>query len=66
VTVWVVLSDKEEEIYDNVLRKERESGDWSKELTSRMAGNQLGQFLPKGDYNPTVDMVIPRWLKSVA
>lgn len=66
VKVWIVLSDKEEVIYENVLRKETEAGKWTGELLARISGNQLGQFRPKGEYNPGVPLVLPDWLRSVA
>lgn len=68
VRAWIVLSDAEEAVYENVLRKEREHEDTMRELLAAIEDaerREIRNVRRREDYLPTVDMVLPDWLRSV-
>lgn len=70
VHAYVVLTDLEEPIYGNVLRKEREAEAMGEALVRHVAAferAEIGKLDDQaGDYRPTEEMVLPTWLRIVA
>lgn len=69
VRVYIVLSDIEEPIYQNVLRKEKESTVLADELIKHVAEferAEIGTSGGKSEYHATVDMQLPAWLTPAA
>ena len=68
VTAHIVLTEPERAIYDNVLRKEREAGDLTRELVQAMAEFERLELADKQDwsdvYDPVMPMVVPAWLTT--
>jgi hypothetical protein len=67
VEAYIVLSEIEQVVFDNVLRKEREAEELMRELVAHVA--QFEQAEIKGltgqvEYLPTMPMVLPDWLRS--
>jgi hypothetical protein len=65
VTAHIVLSDAEETIYKNVLRKEREATKLMAELVSAVKDFELEEVKClgiKSDYSPSKLMQLPDWL----
>lgn len=69
VHVWIVLSDLEQTIRENVLRKEREAESMSRELIANVASYErqevAGEASERDAYEPTRDMTLPSWLRTV-
>ena len=63
-----MLTEPERAIYDNVLRKEREAGDLTRELVQAMAEFERLELADKQDwsdvYDPVMPMVVPAWLTT--
>lgn len=69
VVAYVVLTEPEEAIYANVLRKERDAAAMSDELVKHVAEyerSELGQARQQVGYAPGVAMRLPEWLEGVA
>ena len=69
VTAHIVLTEPEETIYHNVLRKEREATAMADELVKHVANyerEEIGHAQQTVPYNPTVPMVLPRWIEVEA
>jgi hypothetical protein len=70
VVAHVVLTDLEEPIYGNVLRKEREAVAMAQALVKHVAAfekAELGASLRRTDpYEPTQPIRLPHWLKEAA
>jgi superfamily II DNA or RNA helicase len=69
VHAHIVLSDPERPVYDNVLRKEAEAGELTRELVRAMRDyerEELGVMAPTQEdrYAPTRPLVLPDWLRS--
>jgi hypothetical protein len=65
VDAHIVLSDVEEIIFENVLRKERESEELRRELVAAVRDFEQAEIkglIGRTDYAPTVPMSIPDWL----
>jgi hypothetical protein len=70
VHAHIVLSEPERAVYDNVLRKEAEAGELTRELVAAMRDFERAELgISKQDtedrYAPTRPLVLPAWLKSV-
>lgn len=67
VNAYVVLSEIEEPIFDNVLRKEAEAEEMARELVKHVAAFErveLGAAPMVYDYTPAVAMELPAWMKG--
>lgn len=67
VDVHIVLSESEQIIYENVLRKEREAFEMQQNLIEHIAlfeTEEIAGYKQKDDYNPSQEMIIPDWLRS--
>lgn len=65
VIAYIVLTEPEEAIYQNVLRKEREAVAMSRELVKHVAAfekRELGHARHQDVYEPARDMRVPDWL----
>lgn len=65
VTAHVVLSRPEEDIFENVLRKEREAEEMARELVKHVAvfeRAELGVAPVAYDYSPAKSMSLPAWI----
>lgn len=65
VTVKIVLSEAEEEIYENVMRKEAEAARMREGMIAavrRYEEEELGFVAAQQAYAPTKDIIIPEWL----
>lgn len=65
VTVRIVLSEPEESIFANVLGKERQAQEMSRELVQHVAAferAEIEQVVARDIYAPSIDMAIPSWL----
>ena len=65
VTAYVVLTDPEEAIYHNVLRKEREAAAMADELVRHVAAYERAEIAGasgRSEYTPAVPMALPGWL----
>ena len=65
VTAHIVLSDLEEPIYQNVLRKEREAAAMAADLVRHVAEyerSEIGQARTVMGYTPQVRMEVPSWV----
>lgn len=69
VRAWIVLSELERAIHENVLRKEREAAELSRELIENVAAFErqevAGAAAERDAYEPNRDMVLPPWLRTV-
>ena len=69
VTAHIVLTEPEEAIYENVLRKEREATATAEELVKHVANyerEEIGHGIQTVPYNPTVPMILPQWIEVAA
>lgn len=69
VRAYVVLTDLEETIYANVLRKEAEAEQTARELVKHVAAferAEIGAARMRDSYSASVLMTLPRWLKAAA
>jgi superfamily II DNA or RNA helicase len=69
VHAHIVLSEPERAVYDNVLRKEAEAGELTRELVAAMRDFERAELgITKQDtedrYAPTRPLVLPTWLQS--
>lgn len=69
VHAHIVLSEPERAVYDNVLRKEAEAGELTRELVAAMRDFERAELgISKQDtedrYAPTRPLVLPAWLRS--
>jgi len=67
VTAYVVLTEPEEAIYHNVLRKERQFVEMCRELVGHVAEYErveLGQARHQSTYEPGQPMRLPSWLRK--
>lgn len=67
VTAHIVLTEPEEAIYQNVLRKERDAADMAMELVKHVAAYERAEIghAAQGDtYDPRVPMELPVWLEA--
>jgi superfamily II DNA helicase RecQ len=67
VEVYVIVSDAETEIVDNVRRKEVQAADLSRELIANLVEfeqAEIGVRSGQVDYLPTQPMTIPSWLEA--
>jgi superfamily II DNA or RNA helicase len=68
VRVFLVLSDVEADVYNNVMRKEQKATELSRELVANVAAFEraevLGNDIQGDPYAPTQPIVIPSWLTS--
>ncbi|MGD9892832.1 MAG: helicase C-terminal domain-containing protein [Dehalococcoidia bacterium] len=65
VTAYVVLTEPEEAIYRNVLRKEREAEAMARDLVQHVAAferAELGHARQRDAYQPVVVMQTPAWM----
>ena len=68
VRVHLVLSDLEEPIYHNVMRKEREALDAQAELVRNAAEyerSEISDGRARIEYQPDEPMQLPAWLSSI-
>jgi hypothetical protein len=69
VRAWIVLSELERVIHENVLRKEREASEMTRELIANVAAFErlevAGANAERDAYEPTKDMTVPAWLRTV-
>lgn len=67
VNVYIVLSDVEREIYDNVMQKERMAKEMQAELITRVKAYEIeelqGGRIQSDNGTSTIEMTIPKWLK---
>lgn len=70
VKATIVLSDVEADVFNNVMRKERDAGEMSRELIAHVAAFEREAIVgigPKADpYNPTQPIRLPSWLRTDA
>lgn len=68
VRVYVVISDIEESVYENVLRKDAEARAMTSELMSHVAEFERAEIrqIAHMDYRPTREMELPAWLSSAS
>lgn len=69
VTAHIVLTEPEEAIYQNVLRKEQDAAAMAAELVKHVASYERAEIghVAQGDvYNPTMKMELPSWLEVAA
>lgn len=69
VTAYIVLTEPEEAIYQNVLRKEAEAEAMGRELVKHVAHferEEIGHGRQHDTYEPKVPMRVPAWLQGVA
>lgn len=69
VDVYIVLSEPEREIYENVLRKEAEHKELADNLirhVQQFEREEIGAAGPRMDYEPTMPMHVPAWLRKGA
>lgn len=67
VDAWVILTEPEEAIYHNVLRKERDAAEMSRELVAAVAAFEREELTERRDrmlYDPTIPMALPHWLEA--
>lgn len=67
VHAYIVLTEPEETIYQNVLGKEREAQTTADELVKHVgayARAEIGQARHQIDYEPTAPMRLPEWLEA--
>jgi hypothetical protein len=68
VRVYVVLADVQADVYNNVLRKEREAADLTRSLIANVVEFERAELAEaKSDddpYRPTMPVAIPAWLAS--
>lgn len=65
VTAYIVLSEVEQEIHENVLRKEREHMLMSQELINEVSEFEKAEMRGirgKDEYRPDKEMSLPKWL----
>jgi hypothetical protein len=65
VKIYIVLSEPECEIYENVLRKQREFNEMNRELIREVVEFERQEMMGvrgKDEYNPTQKMEIPKWM----
>lgn len=68
VKAYIVLSEIEQAVYDNVLRKEAEALEMQQELVKYVSEFERAEISSAGhhiDYEPNTEMEIPRWLQPV-
>ncbi|MCA9878487.1 MAG: hypothetical protein KC442_11915 [Thermomicrobiales bacterium] len=66
VHVYIVLTEPEEAIYQNVLRKEREAAEMTAALVREVAAfesQELHSVTHRDIYRATIPMQLPRWLE---
>lgn len=66
VDVWIVLSDAERQVYQNVMAKEREAEAMSARLIRHVAQyerSEIGQLSEVQDYSAPIPMELPNWLE---
>jgi hypothetical protein len=66
VTAYVVLTEPEEAIYRNVLRKEQEAAEMTTALVREVAvfeAQEIRHVAHRDVYRPMVPMQLPRWLE---
>jgi len=70
VKAYIVLSDVESDVYNNVKRKESEAGEMSRELIRHIAAFERAeierQSRSEDKYQPRQPIIIPSWLTSEA
>lgn len=69
VQVHVVLSEPEETVFANVLRKEREARDMAAELSRHVAEYERAEIAgldARDAYEPAVPMRLPAWIEEAA
>ena len=69
VTAHIVLTEPEETIFANVLRKERDAREMAAELAEHVAEYERAEIIglsAKADYEPQVPMVLPSWIRRAA
>jgi superfamily II DNA or RNA helicase len=69
VHAYVVLTDLEETIYANVLRKEAEADKTARELVKYVAAferAEIGSARERDEYSATMPMQLPSWLRPAA
>lgn len=67
VTATVVLSEPERDIYENVLRKEREAEEMARELVQHVAAFERAELAAAPlayDYTATKAMAVPAWMET--
>lgn len=67
VWAYIVLTEPEETIYQNVLAKEREARSTAAELVKHVAAYEraeIGQARQTSTYEPAVPMALPAWLEA--
>ena len=68
VEAYIVLSEAEQDIYDNVLRKERVNLELMRELIRNVGKYEQSEIHGLGrqqTYNPQIPILLPDWLKTV-
>jgi hypothetical protein len=68
VDCYVVAADTEGAVVSNIERKERQASQMFDEIVKKMSIHELNkrQVRSEMDYNPSVEMIVPEWLKGVA
>lgn len=69
VTTYIVLSDLEAPVYENILRKEQEHVETMRELLAAVEGyerEQLAGLRGREDYQPKVKIRLPAWLAGAS
>ncbi len=68
VTAHIVLTEPEAVIYENVLRKEREAEDMSRELIQHVSEFERQEIasvnVAENDYRPSREMRLPEWMRN--
>lgn len=67
VTAHIVLTEPEDAIYANVLRKEHEAQQMASELVRHVAAYEraeIAQASARAEYRPEVQMTVPEWMAA--
>jgi superfamily II DNA or RNA helicase len=69
VNVWIVTSDIEGAVVENIRRKEYDAARMAEEMVSHMHGinesDIRGTVRTNDSYSPQLEMIIPEWLETV-
>lgn len=68
VNVWIVTSDIEGAVVENIRRKESDAARMASEMVAHMHGiNEAdirGTVRTNDEYNPSIEMILPDWLEA--
>lgn len=69
VNVWIVTSDIEGAVVENIRRKESDAARMASEMVAHMHGINEADIRctvrTNDEYNPSVEMILPDWLEAV-